>query len=95
MLNDMEDLHRLLNISHLRLLSDDQVNVHIRMDEVTVSAPAHCSFDSHQAVFLGPLEYCLRVQRLGFAWVVLIGLDPTDVLTPPKAPLPQTLKWLE
>lgn len=43
-------------------------------------------------LYLGPLEYCLWVQRLGLAWIILVGLDPTDVLTPPKAPLPQTLK---
>ena len=47
MLNDVEDLHRLLHITHLGLLSDDQIDVHIGMDEVTVSAPPHCSFNSH------------------------------------------------
>lgn len=42
---------------------------------------------------LRPLEYCLWVQCLGLPWIVLVGLDPTDVLTSPEAPLPQTLKW--
>lgn len=42
---------------------------------------------------LRPLENCLWVQCLGLAWIVLVGLDPTDVLTSPEAPLPQTLKW--
>lgn len=50
--NDVEDLYRLLHISHLRLLSDDQVNVHIGMDEVSISAPTYCPFNSHQTVFL-------------------------------------------
>lgn len=47
MFDNVEDLHRLLHISHLRLLSDDQVNVYVCMDEVTVGTSAHCSFDSH------------------------------------------------
>lgn len=42
---------------------------------------------------LRPLENCLWVQCLGLAWIVLVGLDPTDVLTSPEAPFPQTLKW--
>lgn len=47
MLNDVEDLHGLLYVPHLGLLSDDQVDVYIGMDEVSISTPAHCSFDSH------------------------------------------------
>lgn len=47
MFNNVEDLHRLLHISHLRLLSDDQVNIYVCMDEVTIGTSAHCSFDSH------------------------------------------------
>lgn len=45
-------------------------------------------------LYLGPLEYCFWVQCLSLARVILVGLDPTDILTPPKAPLPQTLKWV-
>lgn len=44
--------------------------------------------------YLGPLEYCFWVQCFGLAWIILVGLDPTDIFTPPKAPLPQTLKWV-
>lgn len=43
-------------------------------------------------LYLCPLENCFRVHCLGLAWVVLVGFDPTDVFTPPKAPLPQALK---
>lgn len=128
MLDDVEDLHRLFHISHLRLLGDDQVNVHVGVDEVAVDAPAHRPFDPHEAVFLdrmftrdrmqlklvqladvemsvedltrvcvfmlhlGPLEYSFWVECLGLSWVILVCLDPTDVLTPPEAPFPQTLK---
>lgn len=42
---------------------------------------------------LRPLEYCLWVQCLGLPWIVLVGFDPTDVLTSPETPLPQTLQW--
>ena len=42
--------------------------------------------------YLGPLEHSLGVQGLGLAGVVLVGLDPADVLTSSEAPLPQTLR---
>lgn len=45
--DDVKDLHRLLYISHLRLLCDDQVNIYICMDEITIDTSAHSSFDSH------------------------------------------------
>lgn len=46
-LNDVKDLHRLLYISHLGLLCDDQVNVYICMDEITIDTSTHSPFDSH------------------------------------------------
>lgn len=52
MLNDMEDLNWFLYISHLRLLRNDQVNVHIGMDEIPIGAPPNGTFYSHQAVLL-------------------------------------------
>lgn len=42
---------------------------------------------------LGSLEHCFGVQCLSLAWVVFVSLDPTDVLAPSEAPLPQTLKY--
>lgn len=56
MLNDVEDFDRFLHISHFGLFCDDQVNVNICMDEVSVDAPAHCSFNSHQAVLLEAMK---------------------------------------
>jgi len=53
-LDDVEDLHGLLHVAHLRLLGDDQVDVHVGVDEVSVGAPAHRAFDPHEAVFLQP-----------------------------------------
>lgn len=39
-------------------------------------------------LYLGPLKYCFRVQRLCLAWVILVGLDPADVFAAPEAPFP-------
>lgn len=50
--DDVKDLHRFLYVSHLWLLSDNQVDVHVGVDEVAISAPPHCPLDSHQAVLL-------------------------------------------
>ena len=43
-------------------------------------------------LYLCPLENRFGVHSLGLAWIVLVSFDPTDVFTPPKAPLPQALK---
>lgn len=56
-----------------------------------VDASAHSLYVT--VSHLGPLENCLWVQCLGLPWIVLVGFDPTDVLTSPEAPLPQTLQW--
>lgn len=59
MLDDVEDLDRLLHVAHLRLLGDDQVDVHVGMDEVAVGATTHRAFDSHETVFLeGQSQRC-------------------------------------
>lgn len=52
MFDDVENLHWLLNIAHLWLLCNDQVYVHISMNEVTICAASNCAFDAHQTVFL-------------------------------------------
>jgi len=44
--------------------------------------------------YLGPLEDGFGVQSFGLARVVLVGLDPADVLTAPEAPLPQALRHM-
>lgn len=45
--NDVKDLNRLLYISHLGLLCDDQVNIDVCVDEIAIDTSAHSSFDSH------------------------------------------------
>lgn len=76
MLDDVEDLYRFLYISHLRFLCDDQVNVHVGMNEVTVSTPTHRSLDSHQAVFL---DGHASLQPTQFNSRVLFGLNCTYI----------------
>lgn len=52
MLNDVKNLHRFLYVADFRLLSDDEVDVNIGMDEVPVGAAAHGALDAHEAVLL-------------------------------------------
>lgn len=52
MLNDVEDLHRFLDVANLGLLGDDEVDVHVGVDEVAVGAAAHGALDAHEAVLL-------------------------------------------
>lgn len=56
MLNDVKDFDRFLHISHFGLFCDDQVDVNICVNEVSIDAPPHCSFNSHQAVLLGAMS---------------------------------------
>lgn len=51
-LDDVEDLHRLLDVADFGLLRDDQVDVHVGVNEVAVRAALHGPFDPHEAVFL-------------------------------------------
>lgn len=52
-LDDVEDLHWLLDVADFGLFRDDQVDVHVGVDEVAVGAALHGPFDPHEAVFLG------------------------------------------
>ena len=44
------------------------------------------------SLYLCPLEDGARFQILIVTWVLDVGLDPTDVLTPTEAPLLETLQ---
>lgn len=56
MFNDVENLHWLLNIAHLWLLCNDQVYIHISMNEIAICAASNCAFDTHQTVFLNDIR---------------------------------------
>lgn len=51
-LDDVENLHRFLDVAHLRLLGDDQIDVHVSVDEVAVCAAPHRALYTHQAMLL-------------------------------------------
>lgn len=61
MLNNVKNLHGFLYVADFRLLSDDEVDVNVGVDEVAVGAAAHGALDAHEAVLLGSLEDSLRV----------------------------------
>lgn len=82
--------HGFLDRTVLRLLRYDQIDVHVRVDKVTVRGPSHGPLDSHQAMFLGPLKDRFAVQILTVPGIVDVGANPTDVLASSKAPFAQT-----
>lgn len=90
--DDVEDLTRLVLIPDRRFLRNDEVDVDVGMDEVTVCGSADRAFDPHEAVFFRPLEHALCVQRIlrQVSRIPDVRLDPADILTPPESPLLQT-----
>lgn len=52
MLNDVKNLHRFFYVANFRLFCDDQVNINIGMDEVSICAATHSSLNAHEAVLL-------------------------------------------
>lgn len=64
MLNDVENLHWLLNVAHLWLLRNDQVNIHISVNEIAICAASNSAFDTHQTVLLsGKTKRDVREQK--------------------------------
>lgn len=61
MFNDVKNFYRLFYIADFRLFRDNQVNVDIGMDEVTIGATLDSPFDPHKAVFLCSLEDSLWI----------------------------------
>ena len=82
----MEHFNRFVETSRFWFLVYDEVDVHVGVDEVTVSGPAHGTLDAHQAVLLGSAEDGLRVHD-GPVFILDVGSDPADVFTPPEAPV--------
>ena len=84
----VEHLHWLVQAANLGLLVNNEIDVHVGVDEVAVSGPAHGALDAHQAVLLGSAEDGLRVHD-GSVFILDICPDPADVFTPPEAPVLQ------
>lgn len=91
MFNDVKNLLRLLHISELILFTYDQIYVNVCMNEVTICRSAHRSFDSHQTMFFRSLKHSLWVEYFGMFRSIMVRFDPTNVFTPPKAPLLQAV----
>ena len=50
--NYVEDFFRFGQVTWRSFLRDDYIQIHVSMDEVTIGWSPHCTFDTHQAVFL-------------------------------------------
>jgi len=90
-LDDVKNLDGLLKAAELLFLRDDQINVHIGMDKITVGGAANSSLDPHQAVLFGALEDGFRFQLFGVTGLVDIRAYPADVFAPAKSPLFQAV----
>ncbi len=60
-------------------------NLHVSMNEISVSRPPDRSFDSHQTMFFCPLENSVGFEDFA-AGVFVIRLNPTNVFAASKAP---------
>lgn len=52
MLHDVKDFHWFAFAAVLGLFINNQINVHIGVDEISIGASFNCSFYSHQTMFL-------------------------------------------
>lgn len=63
----------------------------IRVDEITIGRSSNSSLDSHQAMFLGSLENCLRFKDFRMCWRIDVCTNPTNVFATSESPLSQTI----
>ena len=52
MFDDVEYFNRFIQRTGASFLSDDEIDVHIGVDKIAVSAAPHGAFDAHEAMFL-------------------------------------------
>lgn len=90
MLYNVKDFDGLLQTAEL-FLRDDQVNVHVCMNEVAVRRSSHRAFDPDQAVVLRPLEHRLGLENLGVARILYVRADPANILASTESPLPEAI----
>lgn len=89
-LYNVKDFDGLLQAPEL-FLRDDQVNVHVCMNEVAVRRSSHRAFDPDQAVVLRPLEHRLGLENLGVARILYVRADPANILASTESPLPEAI----
>lgn len=92
-LDNTIDFIGLLQAAVLELFGNDQVNVHVGMDEIGVRTTANRPFDAHQTVLFGSLKNGFGVQVFVALplFIVHIGFDPTNVFTSAETPFLQAL----
>ena len=87
MFDDVKDLHRFLDGSVVGLFRYDEIDVDVCVDKVTVSGSSYRTLDTHQAVFLCPLQHRLAVQIFAVPWIIDVCTDPADILATSETPL--------
>lgn len=94
-LNDCSQSNNSLNsekIIHVRciykvyLLGDNEVDINIRMNKISIGTPPDSPLDSHQTVLLCMLKYGVRFQIFRVARIGLVCFDPANVLAATEAP---------
>lgn len=90
-LHDVEYFHWFAFTAVLCLFVDDQIYVHISVDEVSICAPLHRSLDSHQTMLLSSLQDSRGIQSSLLQGILDVGFNPTNVFTSPESPSLQTL----
>ena len=85
----MEHFYRFVKTTRFWFFINNEINVNICMDKVTISGSSDCPLNTHQAVLLAPAEHRPWVHD-GPVLVLGVGSDPTNVFASPEAPVLQT-----
>lgn len=85
--HDMKYFYRLLGAAKFRVFRYDQIYINISMNKVTIDRSSNRPFDTHETMFLGPLEHSIVLQVLGMTRVLNIGFNPAYILTAAETPL--------
>ena len=107
--DDMVQLDGFIRIAPLRLFGDNQIDVHIGVNEIGIDGATHGAANTHQAMLLNremvsesssedryfrSLEDRARRQGGNGSRMSSVGLHPANILTSSETPLFQTLKTI-
>lgn len=86
----MKNLDRFLYRTVLWLLWNDQIDVDIGMNEISVCGSSNRSLDTHQTMFFGSLKNRFAVQIFTVPWIIDIGSDPAYIFASSETPFSKT-----
>ena len=89
MFDYMKDLDWLLYRTIFRFLRNNQVDVDVRVNEISIRGSPDSALDTHQTMLLSPLKNRLAIQVFTVSRVIDIGANPAYILASSEAPFPK------